>query len=184
MAHAHLLYREEHLSNTQGCTTTQQHYEGAQCTFIFCTQSSVYRDIVFHSVLHNVTTSTTVKIFPMSWPDVLCTTCTVQRRGPSHHMSHTPRACQHFGAAKLDELLDEELSSAVLLCEHSAINVCMYVYVVGGVLCSVGACWGLCTPSLVGCYVLAWGQPLWRVRGTRFISEALVFFFLFVFLLF
>ena len=89
MAHAHLLYREEHLSHTQGCTTTQQHYEGAQCTFIFCTLSSVYRDIVFHSVLHNVTTYTTVKIFPMSWPDVLCTTCTVQRRRPAHHMSHT-----------------------------------------------------------------------------------------------
>ena len=62
---------------------------------------------------------------------------------------------------------------------------CKDVYVVRGVLiellCSVGACWGLCTPSLVGCYVLAWGQPLWRVRGTRFISEALVFFFYFGF---
>ena len=87
----------------------------------------IYRDIVFHSVLHNVTTYTTVKIFPMSWPDVLCTTCTVQRRRPSHHMSHTPRACQYFCAAKLEGFLNEVLSSAVLLCEHSAINVRMYM---------------------------------------------------------
>ena len=85
----------------------------------------LYRDIVFHSVLHNVTPHTTVKIFPMSWPDVLCTTCTVQRRGPAHHMSHTPRACKHFCAAKLEEQLNEVLFSAFLLCEHSAINVRM-----------------------------------------------------------